>query len=547
MDRYKIRRERKEILKKEIEEIRNKIQEEDYKLMSIEEGGSTSKHDDRLIELNKELNTLKDELQRLRLEGDKFYVMSGEDLILIEIDEFSKLSFYLCKQFLDISSISLQTCNESRIHLVNEEEIKKDPDNTNLQPIYETQTSISTRPIYQLLSVKTNFDTPSSLSKPSLFERVKQNTWSLGISPLRRTTSDPTIFGERFSPPKSISNFIEKFKDNKDKDKEQQEIKYSTTTAIVSNGTSSSSSTTTTTGDYGKILLTWHNKETSMYILKSQEESIELLELLGSHIDRSKKIIAKQTQTIKMLYQKKSTLYDSNNPEHEEYLKQLWNLLFPGEEFQKKSPLWKQFGFQSDDPSRDFRGMGIMGLLNLTYLVEHHFDWVYNILKEDRDYPFAVAGINISNLIFEVFQINEESVQQPWYSSLLNPYMAMLCSMSRNNNSAFDELYFLIFKLLDHVWTQMNATYMMFPLVLKKLKSLLNEISQLNPNSFDEVKAKFDLIIISNIITPEENINNNLYPQLPSSPRSPNNTGNSLTPNKNTSVSNSPPKIINNN
>ncbi|KAN0025768.1 hypothetical protein ACTFIU_000031 [Dictyostelium citrinum] len=593
MERYRIRRERKEILKNEIEKQRDLIQKEDFRLMSDENNEHNDEHDNRLIELNKQLNIIKLELEELRLQGDRFYVLNGDDTILMDIDETSKITFYLCTHFTDLTKIPIEESNESRILIINESETISDP---SIEPIFEFQKVISSKSIHQLFSVKTNFDSNNNNNnnntngnKPSLLERVKQNTWSLGISPLRRTTSDPTIFGERFSPPKSISNFIERFKDNKDKDNKDKDkdkekdnsslsitIQNNTTTTTTTNITTTTTNNTTvntnniqdklrkysTTSSInnqtnnqniennnnnhnnnnnnnpnnsnnnqeinGKILLTWSNKETSMYILKTQEESLELLELLGSHIDRSKKVTAKQSQTIKVLFQKKSTIYESTNPDHEEYLKHLWTLLYPDQEFQKKSPLWKKFGFQSDDPTRDFRGMGIMGLLNLIHLVQHHNDWVQEILAQDRDYPFAVAGINISNLIFEVFQISEDSLQQPWYSSFWSSsYMAMLCSMSRHNDHAFEELYFLIFNLLDHLWIQMNATYMMFPLVIKKLKSQLNEISNFNPNSFDEVRARFDLIQRLNIIdNPIEQQQQQPQPQqqqslpLPSSPRS---------------------------
>ncbi|KYQ88314.1 engulfment and cell motility ELM family protein [Tieghemostelium lacteum] len=504
MDQLSKRRERKEFLKKEIDRQRQLIQEEDFKLMKLDESGNPpdnhqEQYENKLIDLNKELNILKQELEDHRLLGDKFYVLHGEDSILIEIDESSVITFYHCEQSRELPMIPMEKCNGSRIQIIEDSDI----DN----PIYELHTILSTKPIHQLFSVKTNFESTllNNNSKPSLFERVKQNTWSLGISPLRRTTSDPTIFGERFSPPKSISFFMEKYNTFKNSSKDllgqnnnnqNIEVKEVEENMVENNG---------------KILLTWNNKETSVYILKSHNESLELLELLGSHIDRLKKVTARQSQQIKLFNQQKQTSYDSNNAEHEGYLQEIWTLLYPDQEFQKKSPNWKQFGFQSEDPTRDFRGMGMLGLFNLTYLVRNHRDWVDSILKQDRDYPFAVAGINISNLLFEIFNITEESLQQPWYSSFWSSsFMAMLCAMSRESDHAFEELYFLVFKLMDHIWTEMNATYMQFPVVTKKLKSLLSEISQLSPNSFDEVRAKFDLIMISNIITPTPSPRNHL-------------------------------------
>ncbi|EGG21434.1 engulfment and cell motility ELM family protein [Cavenderia fasciculata] len=462
----------------------------------------TISYENKLIELNKELNNLKCELEELRLMGDKFYTQHGDESILIEIDEMSKLSFYHCTQSKELPTIPIDSCDGSRIQII------FDADEN---PIYELHSLISTKSIHQLFSVKTNFEIPTA--KQSIFERVRHNTWSLGISPLRRTTSDPSIFGERHSPPKStISSFFDKQLSPR-----RTAASSPTNNTVDSNATRkgetvvglSSSPSSPPQDEEGKILLTWNSKETSIYLLKSHQESVELLELLGSHIDRSKKITAKQSQQMKLFNQFRSTSYDNTNSDHEARLEELWNALYPGQPFERKSPKWKDFGFQSEDPTRDFRGMGMLGLHNLIHLVKNHRVWVDSILDSQRDYPFAVAGINISSLLFGVLNITDESLQQPWYSPFWNStFMIMLCSMSRETDCAFEELYFQVFKLLDHVWQQMDATYMMFPDVMKRMKVLLNEVATLNANSLEEVKARFELVMLSSSLI-STTVNNN--------------------------------------
>lgn len=45
---------------------------------------------------------------------------------------------------------------------------------------------------------------------------------------------------------------------------------------------------------------------------------------------------------------------------------QLWNGLQPGVALTERiSPQWTIIGFQGNDPATDFRGMGLLGLLNL--------------------------------------------------------------------------------------------------------------------------------------------------------------------------------------
>lgn len=62
----------------------------------------------------------------------------------------------------------------------------------------------------------------------------------------------------------------------------------------------------------------------------------------------------------------KKIKYDSENTEHESKLLELWNHLMPNQVLESRvSSLWKDLGFQGDDPKTDFRGMGLLGLENL--------------------------------------------------------------------------------------------------------------------------------------------------------------------------------------
>ena len=39
-----------------------------------------------------------------------------------------------------------------------------------------------------------------------------------------------------------------------------------------------------------------------------------------------------------------------------------------------KDDKWKKYGFQSKNPRTDFRGAGILGVLNLTYFAKNYSD-----------------------------------------------------------------------------------------------------------------------------------------------------------------------------
>ncbi|MGH0140474.1 UNVERIFIED_CONTAM: hypothetical protein FKN15_071989 [Acipenser sinensis] len=112
--------------------------------------------------------------------------------------------------------------------------------------------------------------------------------------------------------------------------------------------------------------------------------------------------------------------YDSENPEHEEILLKLWKLLRPDAPLKGRiTKQWCEIGFQGDDPKTDFRGMGLLGLLNLVYFAEHDsvtalqvlhdslqpnyskmskLEWEKKKFDKAIGYSFAIVSINITDL-----------------------------------------------------------------------------------------------------------------------------------------------------
>ena len=120
---------------------------------------------------------------------------------------------------------------------------------------------------------------------------------------------------------------------------------------------------------------------------------------------------------------------------------------------------WKEMGFQGQDPATDFRGMGLLGLYNLLYIAENHPVIFRRIVKEqssrdDNDYPVAVTGISITQLLHSIFWNEKNPQDDPVYHILFD------------HDNAFEEMYCIIFQLLDRTWDEMNAAYMDFPNVL---------------------------------------------------------------------------------
>lgn len=72
------------------------------------------------------------------------------------------------------------------------------------------------------------------------------------------------------------------------------------------------------------------------------------------------------------------------------------------------SSRWSHIGFQGEDPGTDFRGMGLLGLIQLEYLSQKPNDLARNLLRSSLDekynYPFAIVGINITYNLLKLYR-----------------------------------------------------------------------------------------------------------------------------------------------
>ncbi|KAF0909732.1 hypothetical protein E2562_000062 [Oryza meyeriana var. granulata] len=164
--------------------------------------------------------------------------------------------------------------------------------------------------------------------------------------------------------------------------------------------------------------------------------------------------------------------FDGSRIEHQDALRQLWRLAYPNRDIPPlQSELWKEMGWQGTDPSTDFRGGGFISLENLIFFARNYpgsFQALLNKVQGQRadwEYPFAVAGINISFVLIQMLDL-QSSVP----SSKSGVRFVELLGRDEN---AFDHLYCVAFRLLDAQWLVKRASYMEFNEVLKSTRTQL--------------------------------------------------------------------------
>ncbi|XP_024188032.1 uncharacterized protein LOC112192508 isoform X2 [Rosa chinensis] len=153
-------------------------------------------------------------------------------------------------------------------------------------------------------------------------------------------------------------------------------------------------------------------------------------------------------------------------------LKQLWRLAYPDRELPPlKSELWKDMGWQGADPSTDFRGGGFISLENLIFFAQQYPESFHRLLhKQDGtraewEYPFAVAGINISFVLAQMLDL-----QSAKPTSLAGIRFLQLL---QEDEMAFDNLYCVTFQMMDAQWLAKRASYMEFNDVMKSTTTQL--------------------------------------------------------------------------
>ncbi|KAF2315472.1 hypothetical protein GH714_039335 [Hevea brasiliensis] len=179
-----------------------------------------------------------------------------------------------------------------------------------------------------------------------------------------------------------------------------------------------------------------------------------------------------QEDCLQKLQSRIDVTYDSSIPEHQEALRALWNAAFPEEELCGLiSEQWKEMGWQGKDPSTDFRGGGFISLENLLFFARYFPKSFQDLLQKregDRsvwEYPFAVAGVNITFMLIQMLDL--EAVKP---RSIVG---ATFLKFLAENELAFDLLYCITFKLMDHQWLTMHASYMDFNMVMKSTRRQL--------------------------------------------------------------------------
>ncbi|KAK9284574.1 hypothetical protein L1049_023749 [Liquidambar formosana] len=173
-----------------------------------------------------------------------------------------------------------------------------------------------------------------------------------------------------------------------------------------------------------------------------------------------------QEQRLQRLQERLQVPFDETRPDHQEALQALWHAAFPNIALKGLiSDQWKDMGWQGPNPSTDFRGCGFISLENLLFFAKNYPASFHRLLfKRDGkratwEYPFAVAGINVSFMLIQMLDLYSA---KPKCLPGIN-----FVKLLGEDEKAFDVLYCIAFEMMDAQWLAMHASYMEFNEVLQ--------------------------------------------------------------------------------
>uniref|UniRef100_UPI003AAC2D9C ELMO domain-containing protein 2 isoform X1 n=1 Tax=Centroberyx gerrardi TaxID=166262 RepID=UPI003AAC2D9C len=115
-------------------------------------------------------------------------------------------------------------------------------------------------------------------------------------------------------------------------------------------------------------------------------------------------------------------VFNSEKVEHEAMLLKLWDLLMPAVKLESRvTKQWGDIGFQGDDPKTDFRGMGMLGLINLVFFSENYTEEARQVLSHANHpklgYSYAIVGINLTEMAYSL--LKSGALKPHFYNTIL--------------------------------------------------------------------------------------------------------------------------------
>ncbi|KZS90782.1 hypothetical protein SISNIDRAFT_551368 [Sistotremastrum niveocremeum HHB9708] len=161
--------------------------------------------------------------------------------------------------------------------------------------------------------------------------------------------------------------------------------------------------------------LYWEDLTTTLERLNVRKSVTRLMSSHSSHLieDLTSSILSFQSALVRLTFRKKTTpVNPEDDPAHEQMMNAIWNAAKLVEEYDSEGIVkWRKLGFDSEDLTKEFEGVGVLGLECLKSLVQDNPDFFAKAVLEqisrpyERRCPVARASNEVVELLSEHWEI----------------------------------------------------------------------------------------------------------------------------------------------
>ncbi|OQS00876.1 hypothetical protein THRCLA_05831 [Thraustotheca clavata] len=282
----------------------------------------------------------------------------------------------------------------------------------------------------------------------------------------------------------------------------------------------------------------WHNAIVAASLLPR--------EIIDAEMDKREKIRKSCIRTVIKLRKllKASVKPEGNAPARDQHLidvmlKTLWAYVFPSEPFASNTDArWQEIGFQRGGPPSDLRASGLLGLHCLIYFVKTQNKLANAIMNRIRfgvsegnmkNYPFAIACINVAATLVEFLGIGdagthfdgcvaaapktfvtfianeaEKKVETPRKSlyGTIGQYQSWEDLVGDSINTVFEDMFCVLFPILDRLFVEMGAGYMEFGQVLVAFRKRVTVIFTSEPTTWTALQKLANEPVTETLVAP---------------------------------------------
>lgn len=218
-------------------------------------------------------------------------------------------------------------------------------------------------------------------------------------------------------------------------------------------------------------------------------------------------LTSEELEGLNLLRRRVNIPFDKGNSLHnvsitQDLLRSLWLSVYGDQPLPSNmhSDKWMEIGFQSYDPTTDFRGAGLFGLQQIVYIVTMHSEQFKKLLKESEDYLLAISCINITVLYKQNFLIFYFQANIPGTHTLpevkLAPARILKCFAALNcrEENVLNEMFVIAVLKMHSIWLDMKSrpevTLMNFREAIQKAMYYLEDLLEYQPKTLAELRSR---------------------------------------------------------